>query len=99
MKFVLCALLFSAVCFAETPQFKPEYPFEHSAGDKWATDGKYINFTHADWDKDGDKDILGGYMFTAAGTEGHILYYENTGNDNAPVYKYKMKFPITVGGA
>lgn len=83
----------------QLPTFTTGQPFLHSEGEKWVTDGKYVNFTHADWDQDGDKDMLCGYMFTAAGTAGHIRYFENTGSDDDPFFEFKAKLPITVGGA
>ncbi len=89
----------SIASMAEIPNFKDGFRFLHADGEKWITDGKYPTFTHADWDQDGDKDILAGYMYTATGTAGHIVYYENTGNNESPNYVYKMKFPISVGGA
>lgn len=98
-KMVWGALCLAVLTMAEVPTFENEYALEHSGGEKWTPDGKYVSFTHADWDQDGDKDMLCGYMFTAAGTAGHIQYYENSGSDTTPVFEFREKFPITVGGA
>lgn len=97
-----CLIIISVIIgigFSEAIKFEEGYPFENAEGVDWLSDGKYPTFTHSDWDKDGDKDIIVGYMYTASGTAGHIVYYENTGNDDAPHFEYKMKFPINVGGA
>lgn len=98
-RLLLGALFITQAVMAELPTFEAKEPLLHGGGEKWISDGKYPNPTHADWDQDGDRDMLVGYMFTEAGTAGHIVYYENTGSDEAPVFTYKEKFPITVGGA
>lgn len=100
MRLSLFLVLLSVfVLNAEIPNFKEDYLLEHTGGNGWLSDGKYPSFTHADWDLDGDKDMLVGYMFTKAGTAGHMVYYENTGSDDNPIFEYKKKLPVNVGGA
>lgn len=44
----------------------------------------YPSLTAADWDSDGDKDLLIGVYKSDIGK---VLYYENTGNDKNPTYR------------
>lgn len=114
MKVCQLGLIFGFVCMllnAQTISFYPEEPLSHSGGQKWIITGKYITATHEDWDGDGDKDMLCGYMhsyFPAGGgaaiTSGRVMFHENTSSDNNPVFELQGDMfaggdTLVVGGA
>ena len=74
-----CALLLTAAVSAQVPRFRG--PERISAGGTPIDLGHYTAPVMIDWNGDGKKDmIVGQFSF------GQIAYFENVGEDSAPVF-------------
>lgn len=72
---------FVSIIFADPPTFSnPQSLAGMGIG---SFGGKYYSPLHYDWDEDGDRDMIIGYMATS---DGRIRYFENTGSDESPSF-------------
>ena len=86
-KCILLLLLSSFIffLFAQLPTFKSPVPVKANGANINTGFGGNASPFMCDWDEDGKKDLLLG-TFMGDGVSGSILFYPNTGEDNAPVF-------------
>ena len=77
---LLAGLMFAGLSFAQAPNFDYPYYIPCESG-LIVDDNVYVNPHAADWDDDGDLDLLVGVFYN-----GNILYYENIATGNDPVF-------------
>lgn len=117
MKRVLAVAVTALAVCAEIPRFQPEVPFTPNDREYWAdhaekytmngttlvSAGTFIMLKHIDWDGDGDRDMLSGYMkriiYSSGQTEGNVAYFENIGSEESPEFAFSEMLDIVVPGA
>lgn len=103
MKRLLTVALLACSLQAKAPSYHPEELLTHEGGELWSTNGKYLTPTYADWDQDGDNDLLIGYMHgsgpASSVIKGYIMHYDNIGSNDAPKFEDKGLLPLEVPSA